>query len=145
MPFAAANAMVAGLVAQWKQQIQSARAEPTGMDWWRETRPIPDVTPDVGDDVLAMMSETDLRDMARELLTEVRRLSRNLPREVVAAQTAETDTTFLAHFADWRTKTHLKGKTLDQASSDIKQFAAAVSETLGSLTGSHVQKWMRPC
>ena len=52
-------------------------------------------------------------------------------------------TPFLAHFEAWKGATHLKGKTLDQACSQINKFALAVpNATLEGLTGGMVQKWI---
>ena len=59
-----------------------------------------------------------------------------------ASAVPKDDIAFLANFDEWKKKTHLKGKTLDQAASDIKQFAEAVSKPLEALSGGDVQKWI---
>lgn len=50
--------------------------------------------------------------------------------------------TFLGHFDEWKTRTHLKKKTLDQACSEIRKFSDEVPATLTSLTGRMVQTWI---
>jgi integrase len=62
-------------------------------------------------------------------------------RPVIATITG-TSTPFLDRFEDWRKATHLKGKSLDQAVSAIRQFADDVPKTIETLTGSDVQKWL---
>ena len=136
MDYHQALAAAATYVAGWKKQIERARQAP---DW------VDDMVSHVGDqlaeDVLDIMNEDELRDTAKRFLTALK----NKQPLVEAAQSIlapKGNTDFLTHFEDWQSKTHLKDKTLDQAVSDIKQFAAAVSQPLEALTGAHIQGWI---
>ena len=136
MDYHQALAAAATYVAGWKKQIERARQAP---DW------VDDMVSHVGDqlaeDVLDIMNEDELRDTAKRFLTALK----NKQPLVEAAQSIlapKGNTDFLTHFKDWQSKTHLKDKTLDQAVSDIKQFAAAVSQPLEALTGAHIQGWI---
>jgi hypothetical protein len=122
-------------VAAWKRRIEMARSPPTGIT------AITEAEDGVADDALELMTEAELRSVARGFLAQLK----SSPARIGARFTdpvSAPDATLLAHFEQWQEKTHLKGKTLDQAVSDIKQFATAVSESLGSLSGREVQAWI---
>ena len=128
---AASSAWIAG----WKKKIGQAKEAPDWVEFMTEYD-------DQGaDDVLAIMTEDELRDTARLFLASLKNKKPLVDAaQAVAASVSKTE--FLQHLKEWQDKTHLKGKTLDQAISDIKQFSAAVSETLESLSGRHVQDWI---
>jgi integrase len=135
MPFHQANAMASGFVAAWKRRIEMARSPPTGIT------AITEADNGVADDALELMTEAELRSVARGLLAQLKSSPARIGAQVTNPVSA-LEAAFLAHFEEWQDKTHLKGKTLDQAVSDIKQFAASVSESLGSLSGRDVQAWI---
>jgi integrase len=128
-----ANAAAAYWIASWKRQIRKARESP---DWVSHMTIIDDRD---ADDVLEIMTEQELRDTARMFLASLKKQKTAIPEP---AQVANTATPFLAHFETWKLKTHLKGKSRDQAASDVKAFGATVPETLEKLSGKHVQGWI---
>jgi integrase len=134
MSLPTATALAAVQVAEWKQKIDYYRNQPTGLD------AITEAEDGLADDTLALMGEEELRAVARGLLARIKML----PAGANGADSVSGDgnTDFLEHFDDWQEKTHLNGKTLDQAVSDIKQFSTSVTETLGSLSGRNVQAWI---
>jgi len=135
MPFHEANAIASGFVAAWKRKIETARSQPTGIN------AITAAEDGVADDTLELMTEAELRSVARGLLGQLKSSSARIGAQITDSVSGP-DAAFLAHFEDWQSKTHLKEKTLDQAVSDIKQFATAVAQPLQALTGAHVQAWI---
>lgn len=135
MPFHEANAIASGFVAAWKRKIEMARSQPTGIN------AITEAEDGVAADALELMTETELRSVARGLLAQLKSSPARIETQITDPDSGANGA-FLAHFEDWQSKTHLKDKTLDQAVSDITQFAAAVAQPLGALTGAHVQAWI---
>jgi integrase len=117
-------------IAGWKRQIRKARESPD----WVESMLGDDAQS--ANDVLEIMNETQLRNTARMFLASLKN------KKIALESTAQTDTPFLFHFDEWKKRTNLKGKTLDQAASDIKQFSTAVSKPLEGLSGGDVQTWI---
>jgi integrase len=81
-----------------------------------------------------------LLSVARRLLARLRSIEATAETENASAP--DTNLPFLSYFDEWQAKTHLKGKTLDQAVSDIRQFNAAIPVSLEKLTGGAVQEWL---
>jgi hypothetical protein len=128
-----ANAAAAHWIASWKRQIRKAREAP---DWVSTMTTIEDR---LADDALEIMTEQELRDTARMFLASLKKQKTAIPEP---GQVAKTETPFLLFFDEWKEGTHLKGKSRDQAASDIKQFGEAVSSTLEGLSGRAVQTWI---
>lgn len=81
-----------------------------------------------------------LKRIALDLLSRVRAHSDQA--SLSSTPAAADDVPFLHFLDEWKEKTHLSGKTKDQAVSDVKQFAASVDRTLSTVSGGDVQQWI---
>ena len=135
MQYAEANAIASAHVAAWKRKIEMARSQPTGIN------AITEAEDGVADDAVELMTEAELRSVARGLLAQLKSSPARMAAQITDPVSA-SDVAFLAHFEEWQERTHLKGKSLDQAVSDIRQFSAAVSGNLSSALGRNVQAWI---
>ena len=61
---------------------------------------------------------------------------------VNSAPVNRKSTPFDQHLEDWKQATHLSGKTLAQAISEIQRFARMVSVPIEQLSGKHVEVWI---
>jgi site-specific recombinase XerD len=158
-----ARAVAAVQVASWQKRIDEARAnkpDPARSEIERLAAEYRTVKAIGSDEEKAVLISDVIRftferlggltaDQRRQVLATSRGnvgdAMRSLPADARAAfdQIIGQKTSFLHHFEVWQSATHLKGKTLDQAVSDIKRFAAAHPDAMtDTITGGKVQKWI---
>lgn len=128
-----ANAAVSVLIAKWSRKIKAARLpQPI---FTRAPFPSPEpIRPSRSTMVDLIMTVGRYEDENHDLRAK---------NEVLTGRKKTClQHDFLAYFDEWKTRTHLKKKTLDQACSEIRKFSDEVPATLTSLTGRMVQTWI---
>jgi integrase len=134
IPYYQAAAHSSAIIAKWNTRIEFAR-NPRASIVSRaaaDAQPTPPMEPTVDD------LRITIKKLA-ELGTQQFRELRDQPHGPIMKSKI---TGFLDNFDTWSQKSHLRGKTLDQAKSDVRTFAKATGQSVESLSRKHVQTWI---